>query len=250
MRHARGGDAEFAPHPVHRHASGRRRIRFGHGPGAALPDHRRLSRQGERDRRRVADPRPGRDRPPDGMAAAGVRPRPDRARGRPRALREAADARDGRRRPLHGQRQRRRMGRPLRRHPDADHERRHGRDPGRVRPCRAVGVSRRHDRARPGAGRPVLDGAAGGVPLGRVHDPPCRRPARSAHAAPRGRSLVALGAARRLGRVRPADRRAGLCAGISHAEFGSLGAAPPGLRREFTLHDETAIWKQIALHTG
>ncbi len=38
--------------------------------------------------------------------------------------------------------------------------------------------------------------------------------------------------------------------GISHAEFGSLGAAPPRLRREFTLHDETAIWKQIALHTG
>ena len=38
--------------------------------------------------------------------------------------------------------------------------------------------------------------------------------------------------------------------GISHAEFGSLGAAEPTLRREFTLYDETAIWKQIALHTG
>jgi predicted ester cyclase len=33
--------------------------------------------------------------------------------------------------------------------------------------------------------------------------------------------------------------------GISHAEFG-----PYGLRREFTLFDETAIWKQILLHTG
>ena len=33
--------------------------------------------------------------------------------------------------------------------------------------------------------------------------------------------------------------------GISHAEFG-----PWGLRREFTLYDETAIWKQIVLHTG
>ena len=33
--------------------------------------------------------------------------------------------------------------------------------------------------------------------------------------------------------------------GISHAEFG-----PYGLRREYTLFDETAIWKQILLHTG
>ena len=38
--------------------------------------------------------------------------------------------------------------------------------------------------------------------------------------------------------------------GITHAEFGSLGAAAPTLRREFTLFDETAIWKQILLHTG
>ena len=33
--------------------------------------------------------------------------------------------------------------------------------------------------------------------------------------------------------------------GITHAEFG-----PWGLRREYTLYDETAIWKQITLHTG
>lgn len=33
--------------------------------------------------------------------------------------------------------------------------------------------------------------------------------------------------------------------GITHAEYG-----PWGLRREFTLFDETAIWKQILLHTG
>ena len=33
--------------------------------------------------------------------------------------------------------------------------------------------------------------------------------------------------------------------GISHAEFG-----PKGLRKEFVLFDETAIWKQILLHTG
>lgn len=33
--------------------------------------------------------------------------------------------------------------------------------------------------------------------------------------------------------------------GISHAEFG-----PRGLRREWVLYDETAIWKQIVLHTG
>jgi predicted ester cyclase len=33
--------------------------------------------------------------------------------------------------------------------------------------------------------------------------------------------------------------------GISHAEFG-----PCGLRREWVLYDETAIWTQIVLHTG
>ena len=33
--------------------------------------------------------------------------------------------------------------------------------------------------------------------------------------------------------------------GISHAEFG-----PRGLKREFIAIDETAIWKQIILHTG
>ena len=33
--------------------------------------------------------------------------------------------------------------------------------------------------------------------------------------------------------------------GISHAEWG-----PGGLRREYTLYDETAIWKQIVLKTG
>ena len=33
--------------------------------------------------------------------------------------------------------------------------------------------------------------------------------------------------------------------GISHAEFG-----PRGIRREWVLYDETAIWKEILLHTG
>lgn len=33
--------------------------------------------------------------------------------------------------------------------------------------------------------------------------------------------------------------------GMSHAEFG-----PWGLRREFSLYDEVAIWKQILLHSG
>jgi hypothetical protein len=33
--------------------------------------------------------------------------------------------------------------------------------------------------------------------------------------------------------------------GISHAEFG-----PWGLRREYTLLDDVAVWKQIHLHTG
>ena len=33
--------------------------------------------------------------------------------------------------------------------------------------------------------------------------------------------------------------------GFTHAEFG-----PWGLRREWSLWDEVAIWKQILLHTG
>ncbi len=38
--------------------------------------------------------------------------------------------------------------------------------------------------------------------------------------------------------------------GISHAEFGALVAGEPKLRREWAIFDETAIWKQILLHTG
>lgn len=38
--------------------------------------------------------------------------------------------------------------------------------------------------------------------------------------------------------------------GASHAEFGALVGGQPRLRREWTLFDETAIWKQILLHTG
>lgn len=41
---------------------------------------------------------------------------------------------------------------------------------------------------------------------------------------------------------------------ISHAEFGPWsgadGRAGPGIRREYVLFDETAIWKQILLHRG
>jgi hypothetical protein len=35
--------------------------------------------------------------------------------------------------------------------------------------------------------------------------------------------------------------------GITHAEFGRLGDGPITLRRDYTLYDETAIWKQILL---
>jgi len=38
--------------------------------------------------------------------------------------------------------------------------------------------------------------------------------------------------------------------GMSHAEFGPFGPDGIGLRREFALYDEIAIWKQIALHAG
>lgn len=39
--------------------------------------------------------------------------------------------------------------------------------------------------------------------------------------------------------------------GMSHAEYGPFGqGGDPGIRREYTLIDETAIWKQILLKTG
>lgn len=37
--------------------------------------------------------------------------------------------------------------------------------------------------------------------------------------------------------------------GMSHAEFGPFGPGGVGLRREFTLYDEVAIWKQILMAT-
>lgn len=38
--------------------------------------------------------------------------------------------------------------------------------------------------------------------------------------------------------------------GITHAEFGRFGTNGRSLRREYTLFDETAIWRQILLATG
>ena len=38
--------------------------------------------------------------------------------------------------------------------------------------------------------------------------------------------------------------------GITHVEFGAIGRTEPSIRREWTLIDDTAVWKQILLHTG
>jgi len=38
--------------------------------------------------------------------------------------------------------------------------------------------------------------------------------------------------------------------GITHAEFGAHGNSEPRLRREWTLFDDTAVWKQILIQTG
>ena len=38
--------------------------------------------------------------------------------------------------------------------------------------------------------------------------------------------------------------------GMSHAEFGPFGPDGVGLRREFSLYDEVAVWKQILMHKG
>ena len=38
--------------------------------------------------------------------------------------------------------------------------------------------------------------------------------------------------------------------GVTHVEFGAHGSAEPLIRREWTLLDDTAVWKQILLQTG
>lgn len=38
--------------------------------------------------------------------------------------------------------------------------------------------------------------------------------------------------------------------GMCHAEFGPYGANGEGIRREYALYDEIAIWKQILMHSG
>lgn len=38
--------------------------------------------------------------------------------------------------------------------------------------------------------------------------------------------------------------------GVSHGDFGALITGQPKLRREYTLFDETSVWKQILLQTG
>lgn len=38
--------------------------------------------------------------------------------------------------------------------------------------------------------------------------------------------------------------------GISHADFGAVTGDHPKVRREYTLFDETSVWKQILLQTG
>ena len=37
---------------------------------------------------------------------------------------------------------------------------------------------------------------------------------------------------------------------MTHAEYGSLVSDVPKIRREYTLYDEVAIWKQILMKTG
>ncbi len=93
--HARDGDAELSQAFVHGHAYGRWCLWQGHGQETDLPHPRGLPRQGQHDRRRMADPRPGRHRAPTGLGAEGFRRRSYRTRGRRAELRQAADARDG-----------------------------------------------------------------------------------------------------------------------------------------------------------
>lgn len=38
--------------------------------------------------------------------------------------------------------------------------------------------------------------------------------------------------------------------GMAHAEYGPFGPGGVGLRHEFALYDEVAVWKQILLAQG
>ncbi|NDA30487.1 MAG: nuclear transport factor 2 family protein, partial [Alphaproteobacteria bacterium] len=38
--------------------------------------------------------------------------------------------------------------------------------------------------------------------------------------------------------------------GATHVEFGAVSGDIPKVRREWTLFDETAVWKQICLKSG
>jgi hypothetical protein len=183
-----------------------------------------------------------------GLGAARLRRRSDRARGRRRGRHPAPDARDGPRRPLCRHRQTTDPWGGRSPTSSSGSWAPIWRDPGGIRPrLRAALPGRRH-RARGRGGRPLLDGPPRGLPERRVHPPPRHRARGPDHAAARRRALEPLGPAYRLGRLRQPTGAMVYVLGITHAEFGTLGAAPPTLRREWTLYDETAIWKQILLH--
>ncbi len=94
-------------------------------------------------------------------------------------------------------------------------------------------------------------GLRAAFPDAELHHPPRHRPRRSPDAAPLRPALVAPRQAFRLGRLRHAHRRRGLRHGHVPRRIRPLRRGrPPCLRREWTLIDETAIWKQILLKTG
>ena len=109
-------------------------------------------------------------------------------------------------------------------------------------------LSRRPGRLRPVGRRPVLDGPARGLPRRDVQDRARDRPRRPADAAARRAALVAHGKHSGWGRFGTPTGAEVYIMGISHAEFGPFGdGGRPAIRREWTLIDETAIWKQIIL---
>jgi hypothetical protein len=203
----------------------------------------------------MAGARQRRHRAATGRRPPRLRPRPDRARRRTRGRPPPLHARGRRARPLHRAGQRQPLGRALCRHADPHHGRRLRPCAGRPRPRRDRRIRGRAESAGVARHRRHLAVAAVRLPVGHLCHPPRHRDGRRwPDAAPRLRPLVAGRHARRLGRLRPAHRRAGPCHGPGPCRIRPLRPHRPprsgGLRREFALWDEIAVWKQIHLHTG
>jgi hypothetical protein len=244
-------DALLPSHHVHGDACGRRRSTVkATGGRLHLPHHRGLPREATTYRRRMADPRQWRHRPADGL---GRRANSSATSSRARAGLETAvkplTPQTDRPGPYRGTGNDEPVGGALRRPPHAHHVRRHGGDPRRIRPRGQLDLPG-HVTAH---GHPAADrfwtGLRAAFPSATFHHPPHHR-ARGPHMPPAPRSAGASMAAMTAGAPSARPRVRVLRPRRHPCRIRPLGHAPAwwGLRREWVLFDETAIWKQILLH--